>query len=62
MAKKKAAFPRNNQRNCAIENTAKALGFAATDSEGREEILTLLKCARSIELGLLKQKVCHSIP
>tara|TARA_B100000795_G_scaffold400_1_gene258 strand:+ start:113 stop:301 length:189 start_codon:yes stop_codon:yes gene_type:complete len=61
MAKKKAALPRNNQRNWAMENTAKVLGLAAIESKEEEEILALLKCARSIGLTLFKLKSCSTI-
>jgi len=43
IAKKKAALPKNSQRNCAMAKTAKALDFAGFESVGREEMLTLLK-------------------
>lgn len=44
-----------------MENTAKALGLAAVESKEGEEILALLKCARSIGLTLSKQKYCSKI-
>lgn len=40
-----------------MENTAKALGLATVESKEGEEILALLKCARSIGLTLFKQKL-----
>ena len=44
-----------------MEKTAKALGLVAVESKEREEMLALLKCARSIGLTLFKQKFCSTI-
>jgi hypothetical protein len=44
-----------------MENTAKGLDLAAIESKEGEEILALLRCARSIGLTLFKQKFCSKI-
>jgi len=39
MAKKNATLPKNNQRNCSTDNTAKALGLAIVGAAMGEEIV-----------------------